>query len=214
MAESKQENIISLLVPGAVMLLILAWRLIHGAFPEYWLLDHSLPTSLDCWQTVQLPLLLLALLWLAVDVIRRLWKGRRSFLGTACVGSFGLLLLLGITLPPLGSVTEKGKRMDCRVKLLYISLALCEYAQEYDGYFPPASGDAGLDLLRKLDYIPESELFCFGDHSSRKSFSYDYTGGFRIDSPGNPLILEEKPGHHGPKFRSRLFLEEIRRRRQ
>lgn len=35
MAESKQENIISLLVPGAVMLLILAWRLIHGAFPEY-----------------------------------------------------------------------------------------------------------------------------------------------------------------------------------
>ena len=51
--------------------------------------------------------------------------------------------------------SEEDKRDYCASNIKHIELALKQYAMDFSDYFPPANGAAGLEYLRKYDYLAD-----------------------------------------------------------
>jgi hypothetical protein len=78
---------------------------------------------------------------------------------------------------------------------------------DYSGYFPPANGAAGLEYLRKYDYLTDHSVYACPSGKTAKSkdnnqplteqtVDYVYVGGLNEKSDPNAPVLYDKPGNH------------------
>lgn len=90
-----------------------------------------------------------------------------------------------------------------------ILVALCIYADENGGQFPPENGVAGLRRLIQPEGLDPANLTWFPQYPvatdsadiQEENTSYYYLGGYSRESPPNTIILIEKPFPHRKKTR-------------
>lgn len=102
--------------------------------------------------------------------------------------------------------SEEAKRNLCASKIKHIELALKQYAMDYSDYFPPANGAAGLEYLRKYDYLTDYAVYTCPSTQTAKGkgkqpltediVDYVYVGGLNEKSAQNTPILYDKSGNH------------------
>jgi len=139
---------------------------------------------------------------LITEIIRKNYEGKTI----CCICAFLSLIFTGICLPPLDAAYEVPKRISCASNMKQIHLALKQYAADYSGYFPPANGAAGLEYLRKYDYLTDYAVYICPSTITKKGQKYQplteenvdyvYIGGLNEKSDPNALILLDKPNNH------------------
>lgn len=114
--------------------------------------------------------------------------------------AFGILFIL----PAIRCYTPYSPRIACANNLKQIGLALREYAVDNDDFFPPYDGAAGLELLRKNDYLVDYGIYICpssnlkppkpGMPLTEDTVSYVYKGGQseRVTTP----VAWDKDGNH------------------
>ena len=121
-----------------------------------------------------------------------------------------ICLLLNIfyihSLPSIGSAREPARRISCRSSIKQIYLALKQYSMDYSGNLPPANGAAGLEYLRKYDYMTDYAVYICPSTMTRKGtgtqpltediVDYVYIGGLNEKSDPNSIILYDKASNH------------------
>jgi hypothetical protein len=120
--------------------------------------------------------------------------------------TFFSFIFIGLCLPPLGAAYEGPMRMSCASNIKQIRLALLQYAADYSGNFPPANGAAGLEYLRKYDYLIDYLVYTCPSSLKTKgkgnqpltedTVDYVYIGGLNDKSDPNTPILYDKPNNH------------------
>lgn len=126
-----------------------------------------------------------------------------------------LVFLLCLSFP-VGYSGEKSRRIFCSSNLKQISLALKQYAEDFAGNYPPSNGAAGLEVLRKNDYLADYAVFACpstqtvrgsGDQPlTEKNVDYIYTGGLNTKSDQNLLLIYDKANNH-KHFGNVLFVD-------
>ena len=106
----------------------------------------------------------------------------------------------------IGSSRESARRITCASAMKCIGFSLQQYAMDYSGYFPPENGAAGLEYLRKYDYLcdyavficPSTKTVCGKDKQplTEETVDYVYIGGLTDKSDPKSPILYDKPGNH------------------
>jgi len=110
------------------------------------------------------------------------------------------------TLPKLGSAREKAKRISCASNLRQIVLALQQYAMDFNGWYPPQNGAAGLEILRREEYLSDYKIYVCPSTPDKAgsgnqpltedNISYEYYGGSRNDSPKGSVVLRDRNLNH------------------
>ena len=132
---------------------------------------------------------------------------------TLCV-----LLCILFFFVPNGSSPERAYRISCASDLKQIYLALQQYAMDYADYYPPPNGAAGLEVLRKKDYLTDYAVYhCPGVATgcrcrenptlTDESIDYVYIGGLNTKSDPNLPIVYDKAENHGSYFGNVLFVD-------
>ena len=107
--------------------------------------------------------------------------------------------------------------LSCSLNLKHIYLAaLQHYAADYAGYYPPANGATGLEVLRKNDYLTDYVVYTCpgvkknqskdGQPLTEEYVDYVYIGGLNTKSDPNLPILYDKPNNHD-NFGNVLFVD-------
>lgn len=116
-------------------------------------------------------------------------------------------LMTGMLIPALDSAREKSRRISCAGNIKQMGLALKQYAMDHKDKFPEADGVAGLEVLRKEQYLTNPNVYVCpstsqqpaqsGQPLSADNVSYVYFGGFMegADVVNIPLIFD-RPGNH------------------
>ncbi|MBN2640210.1 MAG: DUF1559 domain-containing protein [Victivallales bacterium] len=116
-------------------------------------------------------------------------------------------IMAGMLLPALNSAREKARRISCSSNLKSMGLALKQYAMDHQDKFPEADGVAGLEVIRKDEYLFDPKVYVCPSTSQRPAqsgqplkadnVSYVYFGGFMegADVVNMPLIFD-RPGNH------------------
>ena len=96
--------------------------------------------------------------------------------------------------------------MSCRSNIKQIHIALKQYSADYSGNFPPANGAAGLEYLRKYDYLTDYTVYvCPSTRTARgkgnqplteEIVDYVYIGRLNEKSDPNSIILYDKARNH------------------
>ena len=140
------------------------------------------------------------------------WHGNSSS-NKASIGAAGIApmaVMAGMLLPALNSAREKARRISCAANLKQLMLGMKQYAMDHTDKFPEPSGAAGLEVLRKGDYITDPKIYVCpttsqatavsGQPLTEATVSYVYLGGFsEAGSPELPLVFD-KPGNHASYF--------------
>ena len=116
------------------------------------------------------------------------------------------------------SSTERAKRINCHSTLKHIHLALQQYAADYAGYYPPANGAAGLEMLRNNYYLSSHETYVCPSSSTdyscndihpltEENIDYVYIGGLNTKSDPNLPLAYDKAMNHGGYFGNVLFVD-------
>jgi len=137
-----------------------------------------------------------------------------GYIGFFAAGGF----LMGVTFATSHPVGRVGLEISCRSNLKRIGIALRMYASEYDGFFPPEDGVAGLNrLLNKGDCRSDSFICPTTVYGKKRKeqkkittltdaeCSYRYFGGHKESDPPGTIIVCDKPNNHD-KFGNVLFL--------
>lgn len=105
-----------------------------------------------------------------------------------------------------GRPTERARRISCASNIKQIGLALKLYAMDYSDSFPPENGAAGLEYLRKYDYLTDYAIYTCSSTKTEmgngkqplteQTVDYVYAGGLNIKSEPNIHVLYDKPGNH------------------
>ncbi len=115
-----------------------------------------------------------------------------------------------------GAARESPKRIACASNLKQIHLALQQYAADYAGYYPPVSGAAGLEVLRKNDYLTNCAVYrCPSVTMERQddlplteeNVDYVYIGGLNTKSDPNLPLAYDKATNHDGYFGNELFAD-------
>lgn len=95
---------------------------------------------------------------------------------------------------------------ECAARMKSLGVLLAYYADENDGWLPPARGADGFDFLRSAGYLTDdSGLICpfsatFPPHSEKEGkFPCDYVyygGGKYSEYPSDRVLVMEKHGKH------------------
>ena len=120
--------------------------------------------------------------------------------------SFILNAILSVVYWKSEPKSEEAKRNLCARKIRMIHLALRQYAMDFSDCFPPANGAAGLEYLRKYDYLADYAVYTCPSTQTAKGkgkqpltediVDYVYIGGLNEKSAQNTPILYDKPGNH------------------
>ena len=132
---------------------------------------------------------------LSVEIKRRNYKGI-----TICI------ICLLIYFISISVTRESTRRISCASNLKCITLAIQQYAMDYSGYFPPENGAAGLEYLRKYDYLtaysgyvcPSGKTAKGKDNNqplTEQTVDYVYVGGLNEKYDPNAPILYDKTGN-------------------
>ena len=98
-------------------------------------------------------------------------------------------------------------RISCASNLRMIHLALQQYVADYAGYYPPANGVAGLEMLRRNDYLTSHDMYVCpstmtvggkeNQPLTEENMNYVYIGGLNTKSdPNLPLIYDKANNHN------------------
>jgi hypothetical protein len=120
----------------------------------------------------------------------------------------------GMMLPPLGAPRTRNpaRRIACAVNLKLLGTVLYMYANDNNGHFPDKNGDAGLDILRKQNYLNDYAVYICPSTADVESqtgpvkSSYIYHGGLTVSSPPKTILLEDKENNHF-KYSNYLYCE-------
>ena len=158
--------------------------------------------------TVPILLCIISLIIGLISLISEMINGKDYRL-SFCSLVFNIIviaLLWGVFSNSEGSPTEKARRISCAGNLKLIQCALKQYTIDYSGNFPPANGAAGLEYLRKYDYLTDCALaVCSSTKTTPAKSSqaltedtvdYVYVGGLTEKSDSNTPILYDKSGNH------------------
>lgn len=147
---------------------------------------------------------ILALIGLISAMIKD--KARMLSVGSLIFNIIVVAFLCGIVSDNEGRPTEKARRITCAGNIKQIGLALKLYAMDYSDSFPPANGAAGLEYLRKYNYLTDDAIYtCPSTITEMENgkqplaeqiVDYVYVGGLNIKSDPNAPILYDKPGNH------------------
>ena len=135
----------------------------------------------------------------------------------SCIAStFFCLAFLLYVFSQFGAARESPKRIACSSNLKQIHLALQLYAADYAGNYPPENGAAGLEVLRKNDYLtncavyhcPSVTMECQDNPTlTEENVDYVYIGGLNIKSDRNLPLMYDKANNHGGYFGNVLFAD-------
>ncbi|MFA7230022.1 MAG: DUF1559 domain-containing protein [Victivallaceae bacterium] len=117
-----------------------------------------------------------------------------------------LVFFLYLCTPTNCRFREKYKRISCASNLKQIGLALQQYAEDYAGFYPPENGAAGLEVLRKNDYLTDYGIYICPSTTTTKgkdgqpltedNMDYIYIGGLKSTSdPNLPLAYDKAKNH-------------------
>ncbi|OGV48847.1 MAG: hypothetical protein A2017_14305 [Lentisphaerae bacterium GWF2_44_16] len=165
-----------------------------------------------------IPALILGII--ALVKIKKGIAGGKGFAITGIITSvtnISLLIVFAISLfPEIGGARKYPRRISCASNLKSISIALRQYALDYDGYFPPYDDAAGLEILRKNSYLDDYKIYTCpstdtkiplsGQPLREENVSYHYKGGYTEKDSSDLAILWDKDGNH-TKYGNILFLD-------
>jgi prepilin-type processing-associated H-X9-DG protein len=127
-----------------------------------------------------------------------------------------LLGVAGIFLPKYGTARPKARKISCASNLKQIGLALKQYSMDYDDNFPAENGAAGLELLRRNNYLTDYKIYTCPSASIKSgsgtapltepSVSYVFRGGLTETDPADSAICWDKPDNH-KKYGNILFVD-------
>jgi uncharacterized protein DUF1559 len=126
--------------------------------------------------------------------------------------TFYFWVILGMMLPPLGAAREPARRIACASNLKQFGTVLYMYANDNNGHFPDKNGDAGLDMLRKQNYLGDYAVYLCPSTTDIEpetgpiKSSYIYHGGLTVSSPPKTILLEDKENNHF-KYSNYLYCE-------
>ena len=111
---------------------------------------------------------------------------------------------------------EHARRISCYSNLRSIGLTFKQYAMDYDGHFPPYDGAAGLEILRKNNYLDDYKIYTCSSSNIKQALpgqplreenvSYHYKGGYTEKDSSDLAILWDKDGNH-TRYGNILFLD-------
>lgn len=146
-----------------------------------------------------------SLLLAVICTVRAIYKRERSTIICELCTSCIIFLFIGVIHRPYGSTPEKYRRMSCQHNLKQLHLALTEYADNNNGFYPPHPGAKGLNLLWPA-YLKSDLLFhcpsvrnptrATEQSLQEKHISYYYIGGLDTSSSSDSPLLCDKADNH------------------
>ncbi|MFA7230023.1 MAG: DUF1559 domain-containing protein [Victivallaceae bacterium] len=112
------------------------------------------------------------------------------------------LAFLEYVLTLVGASRERFRRVVCASNLNQIGLALKQYAEDYDDFYPPENGAAGLEVLRKKGYLKINCIYTCPMRGQEKkpltedNVDYVYVGGLKSTSDPNLPLAYDKANNH------------------
>ena len=201
---SSKTNLTTKIVLGLTILGCVIPTVYVNLFSDSFLLYHRVPTNYSIAGIGGLLCIFGALVGFAGTFEKKVCIIDR---GICIVCTLFCLAFILYVLAQTGAAREKPKRIACSSNLRQIYMALKQYAADYAGNYPPASGTAGLEILRRNDYMPEYALYtcpstetvCGKNSQSltEENTDYVYIGGLNTNSDRNLLLLYDKANNHG-----------------
>ena len=115
-------------------------------------------------------------------------------------------LMAGMLTPALGKAREKARTVSCASNLKQIGLGMAMYVMDKNDKYPTPDGAAGLEIIRKGDYITDPKIYVCpssgtkpakpGQPLTEATVDYIFLGGFTHATPANTPIAFDKPGNH------------------
>lgn len=208
-----RATVICLLAAFGGVFLIICLIVCKNIFSEEFLLYYSSITA-----SAELGILICCIVGVAAGIAEiLLGKVNRldKVICSVCT-FFCICFILGMLLPSHINSRVIVRRISCASNLREIYLALQQYAADYAGNYPSSNGAAGLETLRKNDYIIDYALFACPSTSTVKGkneqllteelVDYVYIGGLNTKSDSNLPIVYDKANNHG-YFGNVLFVD-------
>ncbi len=112
------------------------------------------------------------------------------------------IIAIALLTPQLGRAGKNAKRIACASNLKQLGTTMLMYADDYDDHFPDKDGDAGLDMLRSLNYLSDYAVYICPSTTDTQltagpvKSSYIYHGGLTTSSPAETILAEDKKNNH------------------
>ena len=150
---------------------------------------------------------------LETKILRVLWKNiaRKKIFSPVLAANLIIFIFFMIVLaflPPLGSAKERARRIACNSNLRQIGIALVQYADDNDGFFPDKSGAEGFEQLRVGDYLTDYSVYRCPSSKTQKgennqklseeNVSYIYKGGLKCSQAedlGTAIVWDKLENH-------------------
>lgn len=140
-------------------------------------------------------------LWILVEAVLACGHGRRrrNHVTMAVILFLMLPFFTAFTLPQLGRVSERARRVACLSNLKQIRLALEQYAEDSEGELPP-----GLEALENSGILTDRAIYrcpsCSAPSRGQGGFDSDYL--YTVEN--GVAALRDRPGNHYGGFANRI----------
>ncbi|MFA6292124.1 MAG: DUF1559 domain-containing protein [Victivallales bacterium] len=133
----------------------------------------------------------------------------RQLANMILIGFVTMMIISGLAVcmtPMFSCSRSKAREVSCMSNLRQIGLALKMYSLDYNGFYPPISGAAGLEMLRSGGYLENTRLYICpnserspareGECLSESTVDYIYIGGYSLSDTKKTAIVYDKDLNH------------------